>query len=112
MKIRMDKAITRTCYSKNEKLPELIACSAVKFFNIYDIGLEVVIPCIRHNDTFVNDILCVLDGDGWEESEQGFITNYGRFVDRKEALAIAKANNQIINDIGYEPDELYSEMLY
>lgn len=65
----MDKAITRTCYSKNEKLPELIACSAVKFFKITDERIKIVIPCVRHHDIF-------------------------------------------INDIGYEPDELYSEMLY
>lgn len=47
-----------------------------------------------------------------KELEQGFITNFGRFVDRKEALKIARANNQIRYSIGYEPDELYSEMLY
>lgn len=44
--------------------------------------------------------------------QQGFITNKGRFVDRKEALEIAKQNNQIKFDIGYPPEELYSEMLY
>lgn len=108
----MDITVTRIYYSNNDKLPELIACSAVKFFNINYPNLEVIIPCIRHHDSFVNDILDYFAYNEWEESEQGFITNYGRFVDRKEALAIAKANNQIINDIGYEPDELYSEMLY
>lgn len=28
--------------------------------------------------------------------EQGFLTNKGRFVDRKEAMKIAKAQNQVI----------------
>lgn len=44
--------------------------------------------------------------------EQGFVDQFGTFLTRKEALEIAKENGQIIRDIGYEPDELYSEHLY
>ena len=47
-----------------------------------------------------------------DEISQGFITNRGRYVDRKEALKIAEKNDQVKHSIGYEPDELYSEMLY
>lgn len=41
---------------------------------------------------------------------QGFLTNEGRFVDRKEALEIAKTNHQLKYD-NYPYDELYSEFV-
>ena len=34
----------------------------------------------------------------WERPEQGFVTNQGFFVDRKEALSIARACGQVLND--------------
>ncbi len=41
---------------------------------------------------------------------QGFLTNLNRFVDRFEALEIAKKQNQIINpNVG---NQLYSEDIY
>ena len=47
-----------------------------------------------------------------KEISQGFITNFNRYVNRKEALEIAKENNQIKFPLNYDSDELYSEMLY
>jgi hypothetical protein len=44
--------------------------------------------------------------------ETGFIDQWGNFYDRKEAYIIAKRQGQIINSIGYETDQLYSEHLY
>lgn len=44
-------------------------------------------------------------------SNQGFVTSTGRFVDRKEALAIAKAAGQIIKKQG-NANNLYSEDLW
>lgn len=38
--------------------------------------------------------------------EQGFVDQFGKFLNRVDALKIAKENDQIIRDIGYEPDEL------
>ncbi len=43
---------------------------------------------------------------------QGFLTNTGRFVDRKEALRIAIEVNQIINMSDTNGTELFSEDLY
>lgn len=48
-------------------------------------------------------------------SEQGFITNKGRFVDRKEGWTIAVKNNQIVRRCGGDTTDggtLYSENLY
>ncbi|AHG75390.1 hypothetical protein X808_8670 [Mannheimia varigena USDA-ARS-USMARC-1296] len=92
--------------------PELITCAAIKFFNITDPSIEIIIPSVRHYDKTTHSILNNFAYDEWEEKQQGFLTNFCRFVDRKEALQIAKANNQIRFKLNYEPDELYSEMLY
>lgn len=47
----------------------------------------------------------------FELAEQGFITSECKFVNRKEALKIAKKYNQINNKI-VDNDELYSEDLF
>lgn len=91
---------------------ELITCAAIKFFNITDPSIEIIIPSVRHYDKTTHSILNNFAYDEWKEKQQGFLTNFCRFVDRKEAFEIAKANNQIRFDIGYNPTELYSEMLY
>lgn len=97
---------------KGQPTPELIVCAAVKFFNICDPSIEINVPSVRHFDPFTHAILEQFSYNEWNQKEQGFLTNKMRFVSRKEALEIAKANNQIRCDIGYEPKELYSEMLY
>ena len=57
----------------------------------------------RHNDIMARFGKKVLD-----VNQQGFYTSYGRFVDRKEALKIAKDAGQIELENGI----LYSEDLY
>lgn len=107
----------------DEKHPELIVCAAIKFIkrdqkdiNLNRCGVEFVIPMVRHYSPDGREMLEAIHPYSEEyelkEVEQGFLTNFSRFVRRKEALEIAKANNQIRFDIGYEPNELYSEMLY
>lgn len=44
------------------------------------------------------------------ETVQGFVTNENRFVDRSEAMKIARSANQIISDTNFP--ELYSEDIY
>ncbi|MGY6089429.1 hypothetical protein [Avibacterium paragallinarum] len=99
--------------------PELIVCAAIKFIernqkeiNLGRKGTELIIPMVRHYSPDGRDVIEILENKELAEVEQGFLTNKSRFVDRKEALKIAKDNNQIKFDIGYEPDKLYSEMLY
>lgn len=48
---------------------------------------------------------------GIYEKQQGFVTNYRRFVDREEGLKIAIAANQIVKKHGI-PDMLFSEDLF
>lgn len=107
----------------SERKQELIVCAAIKFIkrdqkdiNLNRQGSEIIIPMVRHYSPDGRDVLEAMqpysEDCELKEIEQGFITNFSRFVSRKEALKIAKENNQIKFGIGYEPDELYSEMLY
>lgn len=45
------------------------------------------------------------------ETTQGFLTSKGRFVNREEALEIARAAGQVGDDAGYKK-QLFSEDLY
>ena len=49
--------------------------------------------------------------DGVGEYEQGFLTNFNRFVDRTEGAKIALNCGQI-EKLNYSSKELYSEDLY
>ncbi len=55
--------------------------------------------------------LIILYPDEFKNSEQGFITDDLRFVDRKEALIIAKKENSNLKKL-VDNDELYSEDLW
>lgn len=46
------------------------------------------------------------------QRHQGFMTDTGRYVDRREGLKIAEAANQIIRRTGNADDQLYSEDLW
>lgn len=107
----------------SDRSAELIVCAAVKFIfkNQKDVdlgkqGVETIIPMVRHYSPdgreVMETILDRFEECDLQEVEQGFMTNKCRFVSRKEAFEIAKANSQIKYNIGYNPKVLYSEMLY
>ncbi|WKS98363.1 hypothetical protein [Gallibacterium anatis] len=103
-----------------EKKPELIVCAAIKFIertqreiNLNRNGVELIVPMVRHYSPDGREVLeSIKSNCELKELEQGFITNKGRFVGREEAFKIAKENNQIKFDIGYNTKFLFSEMLY
>ena len=47
----------------------------------------------------------------WKNCKQGFIDQFGDFIDRQEAWVIAKSQNQIVKSVSSE-GTLYSENLY
>ena len=55
--------------------------------------------------------LLVMYPNEFKNSEQGFLTSKDRFVDRVEALEIAKRNKQINRKHGLD-SELYSEDIF
>ncbi len=87
-------------------MKEKILCAAIHNPNEKDLAGEPLIYCgLRHNN-----ILWQSKAVSRNPYHQGFLTSYGRFVDRKEALKIALENNQVIGKL--YGDELYSENLY
>lgn len=81
-----------------------------------NIDKGLVVEGHRHADiirTMVNLLgkrTCQFGEDCAGESEQGFVTNRNRFVDRVEGLKIAREANQLITETTF--NELYSEDLY
>lgn len=82
-------------------MSERIAQAAVRSKN----GIVFTIdPPARHIDIIRHEVMPELD------FEQGFLTEDGRFVDRKEARRIAEAAGQIVG--GPATDSLYTENLW
>jgi hypothetical protein len=73
-----------------------------------------VIAGARHWDSIMRGIALVDKKTLaiWQGSEQGFIDQYGQFMDRQEAFKVAKANNQIRRSPIPDDGTLYSEDLY
>jgi hypothetical protein len=107
---------------KSKIKKEFILCSAVHFKNganteVINIDSGVIICGRRHRDCYV--ILQGLTGHygndlDSDRENQGFLTSFNRFVDRKEAFKIAKTNQQIIHKMfdNDEEGELTSEDLF
>ena len=69
----------------------------------------------RHYDQVMHEQLKLIDRDSsWKNGNtiQGFIDQYGVFMDRKEAWIVATNAGQIIKRVGGDGEELYSENLY
>ncbi len=87
---------------------EFIVCSAINIYGRIFTGY-------RHADCYEIAYLIYPNHDP-QRPEQGFLTSHKRFVNRKEAWVIAKANNQVrygleASENGDE-SELTSENLY
>ena len=48
----------------------------------------------------------------WVDAEQGFVDQFGAFMDRHEAWQVAATAGQIIRRVGGDDEMLYSENLY
>lgn len=100
------------------QLPERIVCAANKHDGHIVLGL-------RHNDDFmqsgVTKISVIMDPVKqipfkkgiYSLEAQGFLTNRGRWVDRKEAYEIATQQEQVLRKTGgVDSRILYSEDVY
>jgi len=104
-------------------MKERIYCAAIWYKELptakhmpTNIGKGVVVEGHRHAD-IIRTVLNLLgkrtvqNGENSVgETEQGFVTNTNRFVNRVEALKIAKEANQLIEETTFP--ELYSEDIY
>ena len=107
-------------------MKEYILCAAIWYKDIDPIRKHPCVPINapngvvlcgwRHGNiiaqmTILEGLRTVTNGENSVgDYEQGFLTNLNRFVDRKEAMIIAKSANQLIRTPFGE--ELYSEDLY
>ncbi|WIM83071.1 hypothetical protein [Gallibacterium anatis] len=89
---------------KKEKVnnkSELIVCAAFLMrFYIDELNqtnyVDIPVPVIRYSLSYGRHLLELIKANNnLSKVGKGFITNKGRFVDSKEALEIAKANNQL-----------------
>lgn len=108
---------TQPTTRSNLKSEEYILCAAIKRKNPvkldsynYQTGNENIDDIYsieigrRHND-----ILARFNKSYLDVHKQGFYTSYGRFVDREEALLIAKKAGQVAEHLD---EKLFSEDLY
>lgn len=102
---------------------ERIYCAAIWYKDMptakylpTNIDKGLVVEGHRHADiirTMVNLLgkrTCQFGENCAGDSEQGFVTNKNRFVDRVEGLKIAREANQLITETTF--NELYSEDIY
>lgn len=102
---------------------ERIYCAAIWYKDLQtakylpiNIDKGIVVEGHRHAD-IIRTVLNLLGkrtcrfGDNCAgETEQGFVTNENRFVNRVEGMKIARESNQLIAETTFP--ELYSEDLY
>lgn len=96
----------------------IIVCAAISIERLNQITFndDIILIGPRHWDFTMRNQAESLGlsrkNKNFKEVEQGFIDQFGTFYDRKEALIIAKRNNQIRFQLDYGTKELFSEMLY
>lgn len=71
-----------------------------------------VITGVRHFDNFIRQQIAIRGDSHVEWHEQGFVDQFGQFLTREEALALATKNGQIYRRCGGDEKRLYSENLY
>lgn len=80
-----------------------VVCAANRYGDLIVLG-------VRHHCPIMNNTLDLLGIDGFTK-EQGFVDQWGNYMDRVEALEVLEANGRFIRDDDFM-DELYSENLY
>lgn len=71
-----------------------------------------IVTGARHFDKVMRQQMEASEGiQFWKNCKQGFIDQFGDFIDRQEAWVIAKSQNQIVKSVSSE-GTLYSENLY
>lgn len=82
-----------------------VVCAAIRIDGHTIIG-------IRHFDEIMHKQLASMNLDSTKGARQGFVDQYGVFMDRVEACAVAESARQIIREVGGPSDTLFSENLY
>lgn len=98
--------------------PRRIVCSAIQNPD------GIIVVGVRHFDGIMHKTLGLRNKldcqENWEDCDEGFVDQFGDFVDRETGWLIACAANQIFrfvgsqtkDDLGKSGIKLYSENLY
>ena len=96
---------------RNAGRPRRIVCAALRA----DDG-ELLIGIRHYSPDMLRQMKQRLDGAKWKhrgDDDQGFVDQWGQWLSRQEAHALASANGQLIyQDNGPNDQKLYSEGLY
>jgi hypothetical protein len=102
--------------SEEPKVKRRIVCAAIRAKADFVLALgarHFDLSMKKHIKQIDASFITGVDEDDFRFGDQGFIDQFGVFVDRKEAWIIAKEAEQIIKRVGgNESSELYSENLY
>lgn len=85
----------------------VIVCAAIRHKSS-----NLIICGPRHFDAIMNQQIRNNAYKGWNDADQGFVDQFGKFLTRSEAHIIATKKNQIIRRVGGDKSELFSENLY
>lgn len=101
------------------EMQRVVVCAANRFLGANRFGTNsVIVLGARHFDACMHEQIKILGFAGFNlisgDWEQGFIDQFGVFMDRKEALFVASTAGQInVRRTKTCPlDELYSEDIY
>jgi len=87
----------------------IVVCAANKYG-------DLIVCSARHYDRRMHNTMKYLDSHRIpaDQEVQGFIDQFGTFMDREEAMQIVLGNNQKFNKVrnGGDTKELFSEGLY
>lgn len=95
--------------TSEQQVLQRVVCAAAR------IDVDKIICSPRHYDSTFHAIVDMLPEENraeWYHGEEGFVNQFGKFLDRHEAYKIAKAANQIIFRCGGDEGKLFSENLY
>lgn len=101
----------------NDLPVRVVVCAANRVHNTNLPNGSIIIPGPRHHSSIMNALYDALEARNritrTDRDEQGFIDQWGQFMDRKEALKVVMSSGQPFdverNGCGNPPNELYSE---
>lgn len=94
---------------ENSYIPRVVVCAACLMDN------GVILCGARHWDSIMREQAKAMGyKPGCADKDQGFIDQYGQFMNREEAAFVVEANNQPLRKARVKdyPTRLYSEDLY
>lgn len=83
-----------------------VVCAAIRNSNFE------IICGPRHFDAVMQAQIDVSGGHVWDRADQGFVDQFGNWLSREEAWAVAHAAGQVVRRVGGDGERLYSENLY